>query len=238
MLVITATFLTSCRSKGPEVIDNDDLAQIYAEMLLTDQWIITNPSLRTIADTSLVYEPILQKYGYTSDDYRHSIDAYLSNPKKFAEIFEETVEILDSRLKALNLEKEDIKKIEDAKRYVNSMSKYFNIDPSLMFADRMTETGRITTDDSLDVRWDTVYFCFRMLRVPRFEASDSLQVQDSLAALDSLAVLDSLTVLDSLPVLDTARKWNNDKVGRIKRFQNKDIHRISDELIKSEREWE
>jgi hypothetical protein len=84
--------LNSCKEDG--VIDEDDMAQIYAEMLLTDQWINTTPGVRLVADTSLVYEPILKKYGYTSADYRKSVDYYLNDPKTYADIMKKTVKIL------------------------------------------------------------------------------------------------------------------------------------------------
>ena len=68
MLLIS---LQSCKEEG--IIEEDTMAQIYAEMLLTDQWINSTPGMRMIADTSLVYEPILKKYGHTSVDYRKSV---------------------------------------------------------------------------------------------------------------------------------------------------------------------
>ena len=45
------------------------MAEIYAEMYVLDQWLDENRSLRREADTSLVYAPVLDKYGYTYDDY-------------------------------------------------------------------------------------------------------------------------------------------------------------------------
>ena len=50
----------SCRKDETKVIPRGKLAKIYAEMLVTDQWITTTPGIRMIADTSLVYEPILE----------------------------------------------------------------------------------------------------------------------------------------------------------------------------------
>lgn len=59
----------SCGKDEAEVIPRGKLAEIYAEMLVTDQWISSTPGMRMIADTSLVYEPILEKYGYDNLDY-------------------------------------------------------------------------------------------------------------------------------------------------------------------------
>ena len=48
----------SCRRDEARVIPRDQLAEIYAEMLVMDQWIMTTPGVRLIADTSLVYAPL------------------------------------------------------------------------------------------------------------------------------------------------------------------------------------
>ena len=64
-VVVAIILFSSCSSEEGKVISRRDMAEIYAEMLLTDQWIASRPELRKKADTSLVYEPILNKYGYT-----------------------------------------------------------------------------------------------------------------------------------------------------------------------------
>lgn len=101
-------FLASCGNDEAEVIPRDELAKIYAEMLLTDQWIINTPNVRLIADTSLVYAPIFERYGYDADDYRKSIGHYMDDPERFARIFRETGEILDARLADLEERKVEI----------------------------------------------------------------------------------------------------------------------------------
>ena len=71
MVALAACVLTSCGKDEAEVIPRSKLARIYAEMLMTDQWITATSGVRLIADTSLVYEPILEKYGYDIEE-RHS----------------------------------------------------------------------------------------------------------------------------------------------------------------------
>ena len=87
MALSALIFLASCGTDEAEVIPRDDMSRIYAEMLLTDQWIINTPNIRLIADTSLVYAPIFEKYGYDTDDYRKSVDHYMDDPERFARIF-------------------------------------------------------------------------------------------------------------------------------------------------------
>ena len=46
-------FLVGCSCSKPKVISKGKLAEIYAEMLVMDQWIADNPGFRVQADTSL-----------------------------------------------------------------------------------------------------------------------------------------------------------------------------------------
>ena len=101
LAVLMCGIICSCGKDDTKVIPRKKMARIYAEMLMTDQWITSTPGIRMIADTSLVYEPILEKYGYDSDDYRRSIDAYMDDPERFARILRTTGEILQERISEL-----------------------------------------------------------------------------------------------------------------------------------------
>ena len=70
-------------------------------MLVLDQRIRNNPQLASTADTTLVYEPILNKYGYSGKDYAKSVARYMKDPEAFGKIFKDTREILDSHIKDL-----------------------------------------------------------------------------------------------------------------------------------------
>ena len=72
-LVIAVSF-AAC-SHSPRVIPKSEIENIYAEMLLMDQWISVDWNNTFIADTSLVYEPILKKHGYSLEDYYASVDS-------------------------------------------------------------------------------------------------------------------------------------------------------------------
>lgn len=80
--------LASCSHRA-RIIPKSKLKKIYTEMLITDQWIGQEWTNTRIADTSLVYEPILEKYGYNAKDYRRSVAYYMNDPDRFARIFEE-----------------------------------------------------------------------------------------------------------------------------------------------------
>lgn len=110
LTVSVLIFLTSCQGDKARVIPREDLSRIYAEMMLTDQWILETPNVRLIADTSLVYAPILEKYGYDAADYRKSVDHYMDDPERFSKILKVTGSILDARLAELELKKEEIER--------------------------------------------------------------------------------------------------------------------------------
>ena len=196
----------SCRMEGPRKISRSKLAKIYAEMFVTDQWIQSKPALRTIADTSLVYEPILQKYGYDSEDYQYSIDHYMDDPERFSRILRSTAEILDKEIKDLKKAQERIKQEQERRREaIEYEFEMFHSHDELISSDGLKEWP-----DSLEVVWDTLIYSYRIRRVyrtdtvyqgPRMIVRDTVAVTDSLMVTDSLKITDSLQVADSLKAL-------------------------------------
>lgn len=202
-LSVVSFSLDSCRQKG--VIEEDVLSQIYAEMLMTDQWISSTAGVRLIADTSLVYEPILKKYGYTSADYRNSVEHYLKDPEEYADIMQGTVEILDRRLAELRKQKGEQQLDKERLDYIKKIAKDIRLSREWIYVDKLTDE-RYGMIDSLSVVWDSLSYCYTMVSVPwseRKERVDSLSANDSIPALDSLQVLDSLALPDSLEVRDS-----------------------------------
>jgi hypothetical protein len=205
LLVMAMILAPSCRREGPRMIPRSKLAKIYAEMFVTDQWVQSKPGLRTIADTSLVYEPILQKYGYDSEDYQYSIDRYMDDPERFSRILRTTAEILDKEIGALRKLQEQVKLEEEKRRSATVYE--FEMFQSL--DELISPDGLKEWPDSLVVVWDTLINAYRITREyrtdtiyqgPRMIVKDTVAVVDSLVA-DSLAVADSLKEVDSLKTL-------------------------------------
>ena len=73
LAVLAAALLFSCGKSGEKVIPVSKMRLIYKDMLLADQWLESQPSLYQKADTSLFYEAIFSKYGYTLADYQNSV---------------------------------------------------------------------------------------------------------------------------------------------------------------------
>jgi len=105
LLLLALVALSSC-NEGPKVIPESKLSRIYADLYMADYWLeIHEAELGSMQDTSLVYEPIFEKYGYTSDDFRASITHYLTDTDRYARILKHTTLILEARLTDLKAEK-------------------------------------------------------------------------------------------------------------------------------------
>ena len=214
LLLLAAIVLApSCRKNGPRVIPRGKLAKIYAEMFVTDQWIQNTPKLRSIADTSLVYEPILEKYGYTSEDYQHSVQHYMDDPERFSRILRTTGEILDDQIKDLKRKQKELQELE-ARRLAESKRKYPEYE---LWYTELPPRNERDYSDTISVGWDTASLMFKFRYMPRTDTiyegvrmivpADTLTVADSLQAKDSLAVMDSesLTSADTVKTLPVQR---------------------------------
>jgi len=77
------------------------MAEIYAEIYVSDQWVVLNPKARRVIDTTRIYEPIFRKYGYTTADYRKSVDAYMENPDKYSRILKKASSIIKGEISSM-----------------------------------------------------------------------------------------------------------------------------------------
>ena len=207
--LLAVIVFASCKKDEAEVIPRGKMADIYAEMLMTDQWISSTPGVRMIADTSLVYEPILQKYGYDKYDYIKSIDHYMNDPERFSRILRSSGEKLEKRLKELRkrqkqMELEDAALKEVLKHQTDySFDEYFPYladEPYVHYYDSVTfepDSSRVYRLVPIE-RADTLYDRIRMIIRDSLAVSDSLSVTDSLSVEDSLNVADAVTVKDSI----------------------------------------
>ena len=225
---LVLSLLGSCRDS--RVIDEEDMAKIYAEMLMTDQWINSTPNVRMMADTSLVYEPILKKYGYTVEDYRYSVDYYIEHHQDFADIMKQTVRILDARKHELEKKKARLEEEKRLADYVKSISDSIRIDESMFYVDDIHEP--YSYDDSLAIEWDTLSDCFTIRRIPR----DSLHIRDSLVIRkDTLQPVKQVRPDTLRIVKDTVGNMDRFKgmkpVPRSADFDKQKIHHVKDAYL-------
>ena len=76
------------------LIPERKLVRIYSDIFLVDQWFRDNPEKRMTGDTTLVFDPIFRRYGYTFEDYDRSVHYYLDRPDKFNKIVTQVSERL------------------------------------------------------------------------------------------------------------------------------------------------
>lgn len=176
-VALAALLLLSCR--GYKRIGVSTMADIYADMMIADQWVSSNPEYRRTADTTLFYGSIFRKYGYDFKDFDGSVKYYLREPEKYQKIADLAYEKVSAAFKRIDEVKKRMEYIED------------------IIADAgPAEEQSFLLDSASSARF---------FEAPWFRADtiDSLQraVPDSivLPALDSLARPDSLGVRDSLP---------------------------------------
>lgn len=203
------TVSASCSRKQGEVIPRGKMAMIYAEMLMSDQWINARPEIRRTADTSLVYEPILMKYGYDHKDYLKTVDVYMDDPERFARIFRESGDIIEERLIELRKELDRLNKLEALKKRIERMTIKSDFKPEEFFPYFFDEPY-VHYYDSLVVEVDSVIQHYRFRDVPTtdtlYEGVRMLLQTDSLTVADSLTVTDSLEVADSIAKLAAPEK--------------------------------
>ena len=186
--------LASCSGGRDKVIPRAKLAEIYAEMLVTDQWITSTPGVRREADTSLVYEPILEKYGYTSADYRKSVDRYMDDPERFSRILRTSADILEKKLDELKKRKEEIDHLRALELLLRQL-KYESDFRADEFFPYLFDEPYVHYYDSLDVQPDSVLQIYRLKNIDR---ADTLYDGLRMVLKDSLAVKDTVQVSDSI----------------------------------------
>ena len=158
-------------------------------MLVADQWVLDNPGTRSKADTSLVYEPIFNSYGYTTEDYRASVGYYMKDPERYSRILRSTTEILEGKIATL----QELKRIEDR---LKAMVPY-EIDPFRLYFTRSVE-GLWEFGDSVSVEVDSLV---PVLEMHLHETLDTLfDGPRIILKADSLAVDDTMEVVETLEV--------------------------------------
>lgn len=230
LLLLAAIVLApSCRRNGPRVIPRGKLAKIYAEMFVTDQWIQNTPKLRSIADTSLVYEPILEKYGYTSEDYQHSVQHYMDDPERFSRILRTTGEIIDDQIKDLKRKQKELQELE-AKRLAESKRKYPEYE---LWYTELPPRNERDYSDTISVGWDTSSLMFKFRYMPRtdtiYEGVRMIVPADTLTVADSLAVKDSIAAVNPVAEAKPLALPENPKV---KPVRSDGIKPVMDTLVR------
>lgn len=224
MMAAIVALLSSCSDNDErKVIPRSQLAKIYAEMLVTDQWITSTPGVRLIADTSLVYIPILEKYGYDRDDYLKSVDVYMDDPERFSRILKKSAEIIGKKIEDAEVRLAEYKRIAELPKIK------VDIDYKEFFP-YIKEEPYVHYYDSLTFEPDSTLMIYRLVPVETrdtlFEGvkiivkSDTLAIKDTLDKIveplpekkaDTLKVISATRLIKADNPLTGKRKWESEK---------------------------
>ena len=207
-VVLLGIIPTFFMHRNGRVIPRNKMARIYAEMLLTDQWINDNWVQNRSADTSFVYRPILRRYGYDEKDWRKSVSKYIKDPDRYSRILKKSAAMLEAREKELRLR---LDLINAAERLEQETAGYI---PERLYwlagmrnPDNFVEDGLVFYVDSVggsEWRFDPYRGYDTLFAGPAWKISlrDSVSVDSLSVSVDSLSVdVDSLSVsIDSLSV--------------------------------------
>ncbi len=169
---VAALCIAGCARSG-RVIPKKDMIALYTDMFIADQWLRDNASARAAADTTLFFDPIFRRHGYSFADYEKSIEYYSGRT-------EDLREVMDSVSKRLKKRAEYYQKLSERIREAREENERLRVD----------YTAVDFSDDSLVWALDGILWPLR----------DSLVSADSLALADSLATADSLAVRDTSAV--------------------------------------
>ena len=202
VLIAAAAILSSCSDKGErKVIPRRQLARIYAEMLVTDQWITSTPGMRMIADTSLVYQPILEKYGYDLDDYLKSVDVYMDDPERFSRILRNSADIIGKQIKDAE------KRLEEYTKLAELPKLKYDIDMKEFFP-YIFDEPYVHYYDRLSFEPDSALLIYRLIPVAKSDTLfDGVRI---VVKSDTTAVADSVQIPSVKP--DTLLKQKEKKV--------------------------
>lgn len=193
------SFLVGCSCNKANIIPRGKMAHIYAEMLVVDQWLLEHSKFRTQADTSLVYEPIFESYGYTTEDYRASVEYYMNDPERYSRILRSTSDILEEKIEELKLIKAKEDKIKAIVPYrINPDRLYFGRSKDRLWEycdsvsaalDSLTPVYELTFHEVSDTVFDGLNMIIKV---------DTLAAKDTIT--DTLPVKDSVSVVKPEPI--------------------------------------
>ena len=119
-VLLAVPLLCSCGGR-PRIIPGTVLTDIYAEMLLADQWLADHSEARKASDTTLFYDPIFRRYGYTYEDYDATVHRYLEDPEKFAKVFKNaSMKLKDER----DRYRRKVEQLDDVREFNASIKGY------------------------------------------------------------------------------------------------------------------
>ncbi|HRW95348.1 MAG TPA: DUF4296 domain-containing protein [Bacteroidales bacterium] len=187
-IVCALLCLAGCSGSSARRIPREDFQVVLREMFLTDLILERDGTLGRLADSTLVYPPILEKHGFTTEQFLATLDYYASRPARFKSL------------------------LTQLRRNINAERSAYNEKLSYVARQKeLVELFNTWLKDSVPGIHDVIYRQSLLRILP----PDSSQLQpwrmdrDSLykdPALRLLPVIDTMTHRDSIPLYLTRPK--------------------------------
>lgn len=84
ILLISVVFVVACTPN--DIIPRGKMADIYYDFYMADRYLESMSQLK-LGDSVQIYIPIIEKHGYTFDEYKATVDYYLHKPEELTKIF-------------------------------------------------------------------------------------------------------------------------------------------------------
>ena len=116
-IFIVIMALTGCSSSENDVIPSDKMSLIIADFYMSDQYIALEPAYKGEMDTTLLYETVTERYGYTFEDYLKAMEYYLQKGDMLKRIYTQAKERLIRRRDELAIQNAKIESYNEALRF-------------------------------------------------------------------------------------------------------------------------
>ena len=97
LLSVAAGICLAACSHSARIIPPKKMELIYQDLLLADQWLESDSSYEELADTTLFYESIFNKYGYSTQDFNESVNHYLEDPAQYSKMLKRVAFALEAK---------------------------------------------------------------------------------------------------------------------------------------------
>lgn len=94
LAAVALTLCGACSGIGGPAIGEKDMSRIISDVYLVDQWSKIDDAAGMRADTTLLYNGVFEKYGYTLEDYATSMEYYIRHWKTYLKVLESAHRIL------------------------------------------------------------------------------------------------------------------------------------------------
>ncbi|MFI3292994.1 MAG: DUF4296 domain-containing protein [Rikenellaceae bacterium] len=127
-----------------KIIPDGELAQIFSDAFLVNAYVlINNPNL----DSLNVYEPIFEKYGYTTEDVQYTIGNFSKRKSaRLGDVVERSIAILETKGGEFDREVKIIDEVSTIARRLQTRELFYK-DEILIASKRDTIKGWITIPD-------------------------------------------------------------------------------------------